>query len=534
MTEFPSNFNIPSISPFFLKKQGFEYYPRVRAESVRYLSFEGGGGRGLAYLGAIDVLERKNISLKNQIQGIAGSSAGAITAFLLYLGLNSREIEAKSPAFKKFFEKPSPGVYKAVKWQNGRNQVGYAIDNIEKVKFKDEIYFDKKYKIKEKRVQVSDFEAEELNAKQEGRKQFRKFGLRFLNIIPGYRTLKEILFNMIIKKMDDPATDLNPLEVLKSQKDEVIYSFLFDRGLFAGFEVRKFFSTIIAETVGISVEEAKTITFKRLQQKLVDKYGATYQNKKLAVFGTNLNQGRAVEFSITSSPDFPVVEAVSISMSFPLAFKPTYCDAIGDQSRSKVYNRRFKGLFSDGGQLINIPIHAFNYEDQPELKCEKVVDINKQILGFGLSSGPEMVLNYQGDKRLRNPNYYRDPDYRKFLASFDKKERKKWVKEQLEKREAFKKQGQENDYLFEEERSGILMAQAGRIINTFMGESERGQFRVGPERAHYLELFTYDLDTFNFAPKEDLFRFIRKMVRKQVSEYFQFPYEQVRIDDFCQ
>ena len=42
------------------------------------LVFEGGGAKGIAYLGAMEVLEKKDI-LKN-IERIGGASAGAINA----------------------------------------------------------------------------------------------------------------------------------------------------------------------------------------------------------------------------------------------------------------------------------------------------------------------------------------------------------------------------------------------------------------------------------------------------------------------
>lgn len=54
------------------------------------LVFEGGGVKGLAYLGALEVLDSKGIT--PQIQRVAGASAGAITACLVSLGYTSAEI----------------------------------------------------------------------------------------------------------------------------------------------------------------------------------------------------------------------------------------------------------------------------------------------------------------------------------------------------------------------------------------------------------------------------------------------------------
>jgi len=56
------------------------------------LALEGGGVRGLAYAGALEVLEQKNI-LKN-VERVAGSSAGAIAGLMISLGYNSMEIDS--------------------------------------------------------------------------------------------------------------------------------------------------------------------------------------------------------------------------------------------------------------------------------------------------------------------------------------------------------------------------------------------------------------------------------------------------------
>ena len=55
------------------------------------LVFKGGGPKGIAYLGAIKVLERKGIF--THVRRVAGTSAGAMTAVLLAVGCNSEEAE---------------------------------------------------------------------------------------------------------------------------------------------------------------------------------------------------------------------------------------------------------------------------------------------------------------------------------------------------------------------------------------------------------------------------------------------------------
>lgn len=60
--------------------------------SYKNLVFEGGDIRGLAYPGAIKVLEEKGI-IKN-IERVAGTSAGAITALMIGLDYNSHEMDS--------------------------------------------------------------------------------------------------------------------------------------------------------------------------------------------------------------------------------------------------------------------------------------------------------------------------------------------------------------------------------------------------------------------------------------------------------
>ena len=54
------------------------------------LVFEGGGVKGIAYVGALEVLDREGI-LKD-IKRVAGTSAGAMVAVLIGLGLHGSDL----------------------------------------------------------------------------------------------------------------------------------------------------------------------------------------------------------------------------------------------------------------------------------------------------------------------------------------------------------------------------------------------------------------------------------------------------------
>jgi len=57
---------------------------------IKNLAFKGGGVLGIAYAGAIEVLEEKKVL--QQVQHVAGTSAGAITAALISLKYSSADI----------------------------------------------------------------------------------------------------------------------------------------------------------------------------------------------------------------------------------------------------------------------------------------------------------------------------------------------------------------------------------------------------------------------------------------------------------
>ena len=90
---------------------------RVASSNVEYLCFEGGGGKGVIFLGALQELERQRIlrfrsgrlDPQGQIKGVAGSSAGALTAVLLSCGFTARDLQRLLFGgfdFNLFFDQP--------------------------------------------------------------------------------------------------------------------------------------------------------------------------------------------------------------------------------------------------------------------------------------------------------------------------------------------------------------------------------------------------------------------------------------------
>lgn len=100
-------------------------------DDLKYLALEGGGAKGAVYVGAIEALEelygvkevngsildaKEKDGKTTKIKGIAGTSAGSITAFALALGLSSAQFkEVLKYDFKKnFLSEEDDGKYRMV------------------------------------------------------------------------------------------------------------------------------------------------------------------------------------------------------------------------------------------------------------------------------------------------------------------------------------------------------------------------------------------------------------------------------------
>jgi NTE family protein len=89
--------------------------------TYKNLALEGGGIRGIAYAGAFKALEEKGIL--QQIENVAGTSAGAIAGLMISIGYNAAEIDSimMSLTYQKFNDGKGGllGKYRRVKRQFG-------------------------------------------------------------------------------------------------------------------------------------------------------------------------------------------------------------------------------------------------------------------------------------------------------------------------------------------------------------------------------------------------------------------------------
>ena len=126
------------------------------------------------------------------------------------------------------------------------------------------------------------------------------------------------------------------LNDLKSVKSDNVFKLFEQYGFDDGSQFIKLFKIILEKKT-----KNPNFTFKELE-KFCD-------NKKLLILGTNLTLCKSEVFSIDTTPDMEVCDALRISISFPLVF-------------SKVCYNNF--CYVDGGVISNYPIDFFSDLDK--------------------------------------------------------------------------------------------------------------------------------------------------------------------------
>src|SRR5699024_1005491 len=89
---------------FAIRTHNYKAYIKRRTYMKIDCVFSGGGVKAYAFLGALQSINKKNI----KIERVAGTSAGAIMAYLIVAGFKKEEIEQmlKEINLKKFLDPP--------------------------------------------------------------------------------------------------------------------------------------------------------------------------------------------------------------------------------------------------------------------------------------------------------------------------------------------------------------------------------------------------------------------------------------------
>ncbi len=460
-------------------------------KDIEYLIFQGGGGKGVAFAGALKALEEKQVlplvpGQDSSIKGIAGTSAGAITALLVALGYNSEEIDSdflsKPDLFTAFFDGPDNGSYRTISSFNepGRSDRSVNIDLNETV----EAFIRKSRDMDLQNPIIRTLAVSLLG--------FLQSSSEFSGLLkePAHEVLFMLLkgsdtthhseaiggklsgsllkHTVILEFLVDQCTRfifwaLAPEEVAEIKNKiaensyDHIYNLIFDRGLFPGFSIRSFFTKTIENS------------FKKLFDKDIDggaiNFETFYEYTKcnLIFTGVNVTKNRVQYFSKDHTPNFPVAEAAAISMNIPLVFKPIYVEG-GD----------LEGFWIDGGTVNNLPLHAFDYVEKKELLKqfdeELFVYLHPGALALSL------VPYLQGEEPKKNKSWSDELPFLNFLGS---------------------------------------------VINV-MWDPNESQIKREVEREQVIQIPYGSLSTLNFAPDEEIKKDPIEQAYKQVLEYFNF------------
>lgn len=365
---------------------------RISLSTVDYLVFEGGGGKGIIYLGAVQALEEiiqsklfpidQNTIEERPFRGISGASAGAIISFMLALGMSATDI------LNELIEDPlSMDIYPII--ENGRKSKSRteAWSQIESLFEQPDsnyrtVKIDKKLGfsvpgIKDFQVQVSSVAA--------WKKTMSGFYRTALNWFVGYTKL---LYNFAIKNnitkrlfligdynseilsstsasASGPLTGSFPVEVGKFVSHNHLaafaYATYYHRGLFSGIAARKYFQKLLKSKLERLDKQFNRGEYFSKQNKSDLSFREFYNltGVDLVLSSVNLTKCEPRYFSVWHTPDFPVAEAVTLSISIPFIFRPGYVEG-GALIEDPEYDKLYKGMYIDGGVHNNFPVRAFD------------------------------------------------------------------------------------------------------------------------------------------------------------------------------
>jgi predicted acylesterase/phospholipase RssA len=417
-------------------------------------------------------------------KGISGSSAGAINSFLLSLGMTSDEIDFELgrpdwlEAYKSAGDKgslPNSTVYtqfglsrstskfkpisRAEKFMSPPN-----MDNI--------ICVMEKYKSNNATSYIRPTPINTLSSKITMPNLFRFI----VPIIKWFRlshNIDSLFLNILLSSID------------QGRGTEYLFSALCHRGLFSGYETVEFFEEMFIKYLKPKIVDPNNKMFENYEsyinvnqppRNITFKEYYAVTGIDLVVTGTNISQGKPKYFSVYHTPDFPVILAVCISMTFPVVFKPKYVEFQVNKALDKFddYNLGYKGMYVDGGMLNNLPFHAF----------DKIVTL-EAIKGFSKDLKEINLVKYRLDfstineiKIASSLPFGPEPLNEKVLGI--RCDKPSTIRETAAKI---------NEDMLNAKAKNIVDL-LGNMVDTFMYPGESGQIRTNKEKEQTIELPT--------------------------------------------
>lgn len=311
---------------------------RVAQADVRYLCFEGGGGKGILFAGAVKSLEELGIlsyaggrlNPSGQIKGIAGSSAGALTAVLLSIGYTPAQLRSlvlRDYDFDQFFDLPSVPAKQPTPAGCVSNGHGPYLRRL-------------------------------FGGGLQGRAVARLVAEASSGGTPTDGLWRKLASPRLLGYLVNLTRHL---------------------GLFSGCAAHRLFDTLIAQKAARLAGHAND--WQRYRNMSFAQHRARF-GIELVLTGSNFSTGQTAFFSAETSPRFPVAAAARISMSLPLIYKPMVISsqtarhyAAQSTQERNLSAQDLTGVWVDGGYFNNLPQYAFVHRPEGF----------RHTLGFSLS-----------------------------------------------------------------------------------------------------------------------------------------------------
>jgi NTE family protein len=345
-------------------------FPEVIKPKIRIAVFQGGGVKGIGFYGSLEKLVEKQLLHFDDLEIIAGTSAGAITALLLALGYNLKEVETelKNLNFYELLEKELRDEFFAMKSQLS------------------------------KRNGLEEFLGKNIFRLWNKAKNGEIDGTYIKNVATSFITnqLPLGIVNSLTKQLglhDGESELLNEFTRLKEKLLPFLQQIQKEHGLFLGERLRQRFIAWI-EQKGLSPH----LTFRQLHQKAQ----ADKKIKDLYVAAYNATLRKTHIFSHEDTPDVIVADAVRCSMSIQGFFVPHHCYVNENGARQKHVDEH---VFFDGGSLDNYLLGYFDkvrYLQEKNVSKGKDKATNRCAIGFRLVE-PYLYSHYEEKAEL--PRY---------------------------------------------------------------------------------------------------------------------------------
>jgi NTE family protein len=363
-------------------------------QKIENLVFQGGGVKGIAYLGALDFLFDEQNDKLPTIKRVGGASSGAVIALSISLGHSVSQIKSDKELIdliQLLDDDIRVEDFSAIDLLRITHDLFFEIKN--QGDYFKQMYVDlpREKPTVTKLIQYLVLRLLEIFAENYDYKSGSKD--TFYNSVKSY-FIKIAAVSAIHSEAQDSDTaverDFLQKFICHQNKNisennfmnnlyELLYLGWEKQGIYSGKKFLKKFENMLPE-----MSQGKRCTFRDLKNKNIP------NSKELSIVVMDLNCKipHTVVFSHDTTPDAYVADAIRASMSIPFFFQPAKISGRNLQGEEYVIGH----TYFDGGTLDNYPIWLF--DKGKYINSDKNIIWNEKTLGFKLAS-TEQILFYE-------------------------------------------------------------------------------------------------------------------------------------------